>query len=141
MIWCAPKSKFKTNPAVCILYEPHFILESRFRDLSWLSVYLCLWLKEKDFYKKIVIPAYYFHSILRTKTTFFHNIIKTNINIYFRMNFKRKTTHIKKINILIWTMEESVQHCVQCTVWTTNPGFLDFSGGNFLQSKTVKTIS
>jgi len=41
-----------------VLYEPHFILESRFREMSWLSVYLCLWLKAKDFYKKILIPAY-----------------------------------------------------------------------------------
>ena len=40
------KSKFKQNPAdsaVFVLYEPHFLLESKFREMSWLSVYLCLW--------------------------------------------------------------------------------------------------
>ena len=25
------------------LYEPHFLLDSRFSEMSWLSVYLCLW--------------------------------------------------------------------------------------------------
>ena len=35
------KSKFKQNPAdsaVFVLYEPHFLLESKFREMSWLSV-------------------------------------------------------------------------------------------------------
>ena len=33
----------KQTPVVCVLYKPHFLLESRFRKMSWLSVYLCLW--------------------------------------------------------------------------------------------------
>ena len=47
-----PKSKFKQTPvdsAVCVVYEPHFFLESRSRVLIWLSVYFCLWLKCFDF--------------------------------------------------------------------------------------------
>ena len=53
------KSKFKTKPAdpapaVYVLYEPHFLLESRFREMSWLSVYLCLWLICKMVFKEPV---------------------------------------------------------------------------------------
>ena len=36
------ESKLKQTPAdlpVCVLYEPHFLLESRFCEMSWLSVY------------------------------------------------------------------------------------------------------
>ena len=41
-----PKSKLKkpADPAVCVLYEPQILLESSFREMNWLSVYLCnLW--------------------------------------------------------------------------------------------------
>ena len=27
-----------SDSAVCVLYEPHFLLESKFREMSWLSV-------------------------------------------------------------------------------------------------------
>ena len=34
-----PKSKFKTNPSrLCVLYQPHFLLESRFREILCLSM-------------------------------------------------------------------------------------------------------
>ena len=41
-IICQNRSLKQTpaGSAVCVLYEPHFLLESRFREMSWLSVYL-----------------------------------------------------------------------------------------------------
>ena len=40
MIWIKPSLKQSTaDLAVAVLYEPHFPLESRFREMSWLIIY------------------------------------------------------------------------------------------------------
>ena len=40
---------WKQTLAVCVLYEPLFLLKSRFREMSWVNVYLCLFRAQYTF--------------------------------------------------------------------------------------------
>ena len=50
------------DPAVCVLYEPHFLLETRFHEMSWLSVYLCPCNKYMNF-RMLLKKKYLVHSL------------------------------------------------------------------------------
>ena len=41
------------DPAICVLYEPHFLLQSRICEIRWLSVYICLCVLSRDFLSSI----------------------------------------------------------------------------------------